>query len=61
MGFWKVNKINSVIGEDTSASIVNRVTNIVNSGEDAPNKLKRYNNFKNITKKVFKVNDCKNI
>lgn len=60
MGFWKVNKINNVIKKDTSDNIVYKVTNIVNSGEDAPNKLKRYNNFKDITKKVFKINECKN-
>jgi predicted chitinase len=40
--------------------VVNKVTNIVNPGEDPPNKLKRFNNFKDITKKIFKVNECKN-
>lgn len=59
MGFWKVNKINNVIGKDTSDNVVYLVTNIVNSAEDVSNKLKRYNNFKDITKKTFKVNDCK--
>jgi predicted chitinase len=59
MGFWKLNNINKVIGTDKSDTIVAKVTNIVNSGEDASNMTIRLNCFNNITKIVFNIKDCK--
>ncbi len=43
MGFWKLNNINKVIGNDKSDNVVNKVTNIVNSLEDEDNKKIRLN------------------
>ncbi len=58
MAFWKMNKINTKIGNNKDDDIVDRVTNIVNSLEDKDNKNKRKENFK-LMKKIFDVDNCK--
>lgn len=58
MGFWQLKKVNSVILKDTSESIANLVTAKINPNDDAESKKRRRENYKNITKKIFKVDDC---
>ncbi|MBF4516820.1 hypothetical protein IRZ71_10710 [Flavobacterium sp. ANB] len=60
MGFWQLKKINDVIGNDTNESIANLVTGKINPNDDADAKKRRRENYKNITKTVFKVDECKN-
>ncbi|MFH7015048.1 glycoside hydrolase family 19 protein [Flavobacterium sp. FlaQc-47] len=60
MGFWQLKNINSVIGNDLNESIANLVTAKVNPNDDADSKKKRRENYKNITKGIFKVDECKN-
>lgn len=58
MAYWKVNKINDKIQKDKADSVVSKVTNVINSGEDASNKKRRVDNYSQITKKVFNVEKC---
>ncbi|KIC03671.1 hypothetical protein OA88_02670 [Flavobacterium sp. JRM] len=60
MGFWQLKKVNSVIVNDTNESIANLVTGKINPNDDADSKKRRRENYKNITKKIFKVDDCEN-
>ncbi len=59
MAFWKWKRINEVIGIDKADEVVNKVSNIVNSGEDAEGKALRLNYFKKIKNKFFDVDNCK--
>ncbi|MFT3793655.1 glycoside hydrolase family 19 protein [Flavobacterium sp.] len=58
MAFWKAKNINDKIKKDKADSVVGKVTNLINSGEDASNKKRRLDNYTQITKKVFNVEKC---
>ncbi len=59
MGFWKVTRMNTLISNNTDASITDKVSMKVNPGEDLYGRSLRKKAYSDITSVKLKVKECK--